>query len=74
MAHYDILHDSVVIPRVGASLLIKDIWYEVMRTVTEQGNEAEFVTMVTLRPVDDDGYIPGAESITVNLDMTDYSY
>lgn len=75
MGHYDIVHDSVITPRVGASLLINDIWYEVMRTVTEQDDESQFVTMVTLRPVDDDGYtLEDMESITVNLDMMDYSY
>jgi hypothetical protein len=74
MAQYDIAHDSVIIARVGTSLCIKDIWYEVMRTVTEQDNEGEFVTMVTLHPTDDIGDLVGEETITVNLDMMDYTY
>ena len=74
MAQYDIAHDSVIIARVGTSLCISDIWYEVMRTVTEQDNEGEFVTMTTLRQVDDNGDLMDNGDITVNLDMMDYNY
>lgn len=74
MANYDMAHDSVIIPLKGANLSIRDIWYVVVRTVTEQDEPGQFVTMVTLAEIDDEGDILDKAPVQHNLDNLEYTY
>jgi hypothetical protein len=74
MAHFDIAHDSVTILRKGSSICMRDIWYEVIRTTTEQDEASEFVTFVTLLELTADGDDSGKAPVVHNLDMIEYTY
>lgn len=74
MAIYDIAHHSVTIVTKGANICIRGIWYEVIRTTTEQDEPGQFTTFATILEIDDNADDAGKEPITVNLDITEYSY